>query len=219
MSATSDEAFLKPDVKIELLVGRWFAWPHLISPVQHAMNIAFRHLPLMQSFVANPQVHVAAAGDPNMLGGPFLDLPESAVPEIKTLIQETTTQFQKLIAFARDFKAFDQILQDGADGFCLSGFYDRMPPSLAGATEISYDLNNNPALRVIEEIIYKYHLNNLTAREICLSQAKDSNRNFFITTPRVSAPGTLFRTVDFSSPHLDLLSSMRTHANSLDEIS
>ena len=55
------QAFLKPDVKIELLVGRWFAWPHLISPVQHAMNIAFRHLPLMQSFVANPQVHVAAA--------------------------------------------------------------------------------------------------------------------------------------------------------------
>ena len=57
--------------------------------------------------------------DPNMLGGPFLDLPESAVPEIKTLIQETTTQFQKLIAFARDFKAFDQILQDGADGFAF----------------------------------------------------------------------------------------------------
>ena len=85
MPGTSDQAFLKPDVKIELLVGRWFAWPHLISPVQHAMNIAFRHLPLMQSFVANPQVHIAAANDPDMLGGPFLDLPETAVPEIKEL--------------------------------------------------------------------------------------------------------------------------------------
>jgi L-ascorbate metabolism protein UlaG (beta-lactamase superfamily) len=219
MPATNDEAFLKPDVKIELLVGRWFAWPHLISPVQHAMNIAFRHLPLMQSFVANPQVHVAAASDPNMLGGPFLDLPESAVPEIKTLIQETTTQFQKLIAFARDFKAFDQILQDGADGFCLSGFYDRMPPSLAGATEISYDLNNSPALRVIEEIIYKYHLNDRPAQEICISQSKDSDRKFFMTTPRISAPGAYFAKTDFSTPNLDVISSMRTHAGSLQEVS
>src|SRR5580692_5165170 len=110
MPRTSDEAFLKPDVKIELLVGRWFAWPHLIAPVPHAMNIAFRHLPLMQSFVANPQVHIAAASDPNMLGGPFLDLPASAVPEVRALIQQTTGQFPQLIAFARDFKAFDQNL-------------------------------------------------------------------------------------------------------------
>jgi L-ascorbate metabolism protein UlaG (beta-lactamase superfamily) len=219
MPGTSDQAFLKPDVKIELLVGRWFAWPHLISPVQHAMNIAFRHLPLMQSFVANPQVHVAAANDPNMLGGPFLDLPETAVPEIKNLIQETTTQFSELIAFARDFKAFDQTLQECADGFCLAEFYDRMPASLAGATEISYDLNNNPAVRVIEEIIYKYHLNNRPAQEICLSQTKDSDRKFFMTTPRMPAPGVFFANADFSAPHLDVISSMRTHAGSLHEIS
>jgi L-ascorbate metabolism protein UlaG (beta-lactamase superfamily) len=215
----SDQAFLKPDVKIELLAGRWFAWAHLIAPVQHAMNIAFRHLPLMQSFVATPQVHIAAAKDPNMLGGPFLDLPESAVPEIKTLIQRTTTEFSELIAFARDFKTFDQALQDGANGFCLSEFYDRMPASLAGATEICYDLNNNPALRVIEEIIYKYHFDGRPAQEICLSQTKDSDRKFFMTTPRVSAPGTHFASADFSAPQLDIISSMRTRAGSLREVS
>ena len=68
MPGISDQAFLKPDVKIELLACRWFAWPHLIAPVPHALNIAFRHLPLMQSFVANPQVHVAAASDPKAFG-------------------------------------------------------------------------------------------------------------------------------------------------------
>lgn len=219
MPGTNDQAFLKPDVKIELLVGRWFAWAHLIAPVQHAMNIAFRHLPSMQSFVATPQVHIAAAKDPNMLGGPFLDLPESAVPEIKALIRQTTTQFAELIAFAEEIKAFDQALQDGANGFCLYEFYDRMPASLAGATEISYDLNNHPALRVIEEIIYKYRLDNRSAQEIFLSQTKDSDRKFFLTTPRVSAPGTFFATVDFSTAPLDIISSMRTHAGSLDEVS
>jgi L-ascorbate metabolism protein UlaG (beta-lactamase superfamily) len=218
VTAIADEVFLKPDVKIELLAGRWFAWPHLISPVQHAMNIAFRHLPIMQSFVANPQVHIAASKDPNMLGGPFLDLPETAVPEIKALIQQTTAQFAKLIGFARDYKTFDQALQAGATGFCLAEFYDRIPSSLTGATEITYDLNDKPALRVIEEIIYKYHLDNGAGQEICLSQIKDSDRKFFMTTPRVSAPGTFFANADFSAPQLDTIASMRTQAGSLGEV-
>lgn len=218
MLETSSEVFLKPDVKIELLVGRWFAWPHLIAPVQHAMNIAFRHLPLMQSFVTTPQVHIAASNDPNMLGGPFVDLPASAVPEIKTLIQQTTAQFAELISFARDLKAFDQALQEGAEGFCLAEFYNKMPGSLAGASEISYDLNNNPSLRMIEEIIYKYHLDNRPAQEICLSLTKDSDRKFFMTTPRVSAPGSFFAAADFSAEPMDAISSMRTRPRSIDEI-
>jgi L-ascorbate metabolism protein UlaG (beta-lactamase superfamily) len=219
VSGMSDEAYLKSDVKMELLASRWFAWPHLIAPVQHAMNITYRHLPLMQSFVANPQVHVAASNDASMLGGPFLDLPANAVPEIKALIQHTTTQFPELISFARDFKTFDQSLQDRADGFCLLEFYDRMPTSLAGATQISYDLNNNPALTVIEEIVYKHHLDNRASQEICLTQTSDSERKFFMNTPRLSAPGSFFANVDFSSRSLDVISSMRTQAGSLNEIS
>jgi L-ascorbate metabolism protein UlaG (beta-lactamase superfamily) len=219
VSDTSSEAFLRPDVKIELLAGRWFAWPHLVSPAQHAMNIAFRHLPMMQSFVASPQVHVAASKDPSMLGGPFLDLPASAVPEIKELIQRTTTKFADLIGFARDLKAFDKILQEGASGFCLSEFYDRMPPSLSGAAEIYYDLNNHPCLRLIEEIIYKYHLDNRSTQEICLSRMKDTDRKFFMTTPRVSGLGIFFAAVEFTDPRLDILSSMRTQAGSLEDVS
>lgn len=218
MPQTSDEAYLKPDVKMELLVAKWFAWPHLVAPVQHAMNIAFRHLPLMQSFVANPQVHIAASKDPNMLGGPFLDLPESAVPEINALIQKTTTQFATFIAFAKDLKTFDQALQSGANGFCLSEFYDRMPPSLAGATEISYDLNNHPTLRPIEEILYKYHLDDRPAQEVCLTQTKDSDRKFFMSTPRVAMPDAFFSKASFSDPKLDRISAMRTKSGSLAEI-
>lgn len=218
MSEVDGQAFLKPDVKIELLAGRWFAWPHLIAPVPHAMNIAFRHLPLMQSFVANPQVHVAAASDPNMLGGPFIDLPAAAVPEVRALIQRTTSQFPQLIAFAKDFKAFDQSLQNGANGFCLSDFYNGMPSALAGATEIAYDLNNHPGLRVIEEIVYKYHLDNRPGQEICLSRTRDADRKFFMTTPRLSALGNFFAKMDFASPQLDALSAMRVKPGSLQEM-
>ena len=217
--AEIDHVYLRPDVKMEFLACRWLAWGHLIAPVQHAMNIAFRHLPLMQSFIANPRTHIAAASDPKLYGGPFLDLPESAVPEVAKLASDTKDRCAELIRFAHDLKDFDQILQDGAKGFCLANFYERVPSTLAGAIEIAYDLNNHPTIRMIEEITYKYRLNNKDTQEICLFHQKDSERKFFMSTPRVAIPKSYFKKIDFSDPRLDLLSSMRTHSASLKELS
>jgi L-ascorbate metabolism protein UlaG (beta-lactamase superfamily) len=215
---SQNDLYLKPSVKLELLASRWYAWAHLIAPVQHAMNIAFRHLPMMQSFVNNPQIHIAATKDPALIGGPFLNLPVTAVPAVKTLIQETTAQCAQLLAFARDFKKFDQSLQEGANGFCLSDFYERVPASLAGSIEISYDLNNHPLLRVIEEIIYKYHLDNRHTQELHICHTRDSERNFFMSTPRLASGGAYTTKLPFNSPKLDWISSMRTKARPFDEI-
>ena len=194
--------YLKPNVKLELLVSRWYAWAHLVAPVQHAMNIAFRHLPMLQSFVNNPQLHVAATSDPALIGGPFVNLPVTAVPAVTHLIQETTTQCAQLLTFARDLKKFDQSLQEGANGFCLSDFYGRIPTSLAGATEIAYDLNNHPVLRVIEEIIYKYHLDNRHTQELHISHIKDSDRSFFMSTPRLPTSDTFTAKLQIGRAHV-----------------
>src|SRR5689334_25415176 len=102
--APDDPVYLSPDVKIEPLIMRWYAWPHLMAPVQHSLNIAFRHLPVMQSFVQNPRVHIAATRDPKMFGGPFLSAAEEDVSRIKALLEETKTQCADLIKFGRDFR-------------------------------------------------------------------------------------------------------------------
>ena len=213
-NSASDQVFLRSNVKMELLVCRWFAWAHLISPVQHAMNIAFGHLPIMKSFVSAPQVHLAAAKDPKLIGAPFVHLPASAVPMVRELIDQTMTACQDLIAFARSLRAFDQTLRDGAKGYCLSDFYSRVPTPLSGAVEIAYDLNNNPTLRVIEEIIYKYHLDNTHTQEIYLSHVKDADRQFFMSTPRLADADTISLKVPFSDPRLDSLASMRIRGGS-----
>ena len=62
--------FLKPNIVIEPLFMRWYAWSHLISPATAAMNIVKRHIEIMNSYVDSPQQHIDAVQDPKMLGGP-----------------------------------------------------------------------------------------------------------------------------------------------------
>ena len=75
--AEADQVFLRPEVKMEPLVCGWYAWIHLVSPAQHALNVLNRHIPLLQSFIKNPAVHVTAAADPALFGGPFMDWPRT----------------------------------------------------------------------------------------------------------------------------------------------
>jgi hypothetical protein len=70
----AETCFLRSDTKLELLAFRWYAWPHLVAPLQHAMNMAFRHVPLLESYLANPDTHAAAVKDPRMLGAPVVDI-------------------------------------------------------------------------------------------------------------------------------------------------
>src|SRR4051794_36704074 len=98
-SSAQAVGFLRADTKLEPLAFGWYAWPHLIAPAQHAMNIVHRHLPLIQSFVTNPAVHLAAARDPKMLGGPFVMLPADRAPALRELAQRTRALASDLIAF------------------------------------------------------------------------------------------------------------------------
>jgi len=71
MSAVN--VYLKPNVLVEPLFNRWYAWTYLIAPATAAMFTANSHLKIMQSFIQAPQIHVAALKNPAMRGGPFID--------------------------------------------------------------------------------------------------------------------------------------------------
>ncbi|WP_333982656.1 MBL fold metallo-hydrolase [Burkholderia gladioli] len=210
--------YLKPSVKMELLLDRWLAWPHLVPPVQYAMNLAFRYLPALQSFVANPKIHVAASNDPALYGGPFMDLPEAAAGEIAALLDETRQRSAALLRFAADFKAFDRMLQEAGTGHSLDALYEKLPATLAGLTELVYDHNNQPVIRIIEELAERTGLSNRASQELLLSTVADADRKFFMNTPRVSGPGNAFARVPFASPLLDKLAAMRTRAAPFGEL-
>src|SRR5882724_1676789 len=89
--------FLRSDTKIEPLSCGWYTWGHLLPPIQHALNIAFRQLPLLRSFVANPSIHAAATMDPTLLGAPFIQLQKEDVPRISALAADTAGRCGDLI--------------------------------------------------------------------------------------------------------------------------
>lgn len=65
------EVFLKPNVVMEPLIDRWYAWSHLISPATAAMNIAGRHLTIMESYLMAPELHAEAVLNPKLRGAPL----------------------------------------------------------------------------------------------------------------------------------------------------
>lgn len=214
-----DECFLRSDVRIEPLLMGWYAWPHLVAPAQHAMNIAFRHLPIMQSFVRNPAVHEAAARDPKLLGGPFITLPASDAGKVAELIKETERRSAPLIEFAREFKKFDQQVQTGAKGFCLDDLYQKAPSVLKGLLDLSYDLNNHVTVRILEELLQGDALDNEALQEIFLWKVADSDRPFFMSTPRIKSADTISLDIRFRDEKIDLLSAMKLRGTSVPDAS
>ena len=216
--ADTDNVYLSSRSKVELLACRWYAWPHLVSPVQQGINIAFRQLPLLRSFLANPSVHDAAARDPEMLGGPFVRLHKSECGAVESLVRDTLAKSSELIKFAEDLKALDKQLQDTAKGFSLENFYRDLPESLRGVVELVYDINNHPRIRLVEGLLAGGALDNSKTQEICLHEEADNQRDFFLNTPRMDGPGRIFLKVPFLDPRLDRLAAMRLEPAPIGEI-
>lgn len=59
---------------VEPLADRFYAWLHTVVPVQGAMNLAFVQMPLLESYLASPQVHISASGNPALRGGLFVNV-------------------------------------------------------------------------------------------------------------------------------------------------
>jgi L-ascorbate metabolism protein UlaG (beta-lactamase superfamily) len=213
-SVSSDgPCFLRSDTKLELLAFRWYAWPHLVAPLQHAMNMAFRHLPLLESYLANPDVHAASVQDPRMLGAPFIDVPPPQSSQARALLQDTVGRGARLIALAQAYKELNRRIQAVATGYSLDGEYERLPAALRGVVELVYDTNSQPRIRLFEELAYlQEELDDRQGQEVCLSSVRDVDRKFFLTTPRLKRPDALDLQMSFDDPRIDVLAGLRTHA-------
>lgn len=213
-----DPVYLASDTKLEPLVFRWYAWGHLVSPVQLALSLAFRYLPMLKSFIANPAVHEAAAKNPKMLGGAFVELKLRDVAAMRVLQQDILQRGAGLLGFAEDLIKLDRQLHTSETGFSLDHLYSALPASLAGLVEANYDLNHRPSLRVLEELLYQDELVRAPPQEIAFSRVRDDARNFFINTPRLDDEERLVVPLPFDSAHYDLLAASRTMPVSFDAV-
>lgn len=210
--------YLKPNVVIEPLFDRWYAWAHLLSPATAAMNITGRHLKIMNSYIMAPQIHAEAVKNPKMLGGPFIDYATNRTEEIKALRSRTLQQQAHMIEFSDAVKELDTMLKNHAKGYSLEPLYDKVPDLLKGYVELIYDLNNNPSFRFFEPLLYKSKYYNTESQSIALWITNNDERPFCLSTPRLDEEHVLHLDIPFYSNVIDELSRMKRSPKTLSTI-
>ena len=214
----SDQLFLKPNVVIEPLIDRWYAWAHLVSPATAAMNIQGRHLKIINSYLQAPQIHAAAVKNPKMKGGPFMDLQGGKVEEVKNLRESTMESQKDMLELAKAIKELDKMLKTHAQGYSLDPLYELVPEALQGYVELTYDLNNVPSFRFFESLLYKSKYYKTSSQSIALWVTDNDERPFCLSTPRVDDEDILNIQVPFKDEAIDYLSRMKRTAASYEHI-
>jgi L-ascorbate metabolism protein UlaG (beta-lactamase superfamily) len=210
--------YLKPNVVIEPLFGRWYAWPHLVSPATAAMNVVGRHLKIMNSYIQAPHVHAAAVKNPKLLGGPFMDLGGNQSEAIKALRDETMERQRDMVDFCAAVTALDTMLKSQAKGFSLEPLYQKVPEILKGYVELVYDLNSNPTFRFFEHLLYKSKYYLPSEQSISLWVTNNDERPFVLSTPRLNSEHVLHLDIPFKDVFIDELSKMRRCPRSMEYI-
>lgn len=207
---TNHNLYLRQNILVEPLFNRWYAWSYLIAPATAAMYLENWYLKILRTFIATPQIHIAAQRNSAMKGGPFIDYPVERVADIKNLLEKTLQDNEPLLQLASAFKSFDEKLQTEAKGYSLETLYTEIPEPLQGYVELVYDLNNHPSIRLIEGLLYNSQYYRPSAQSITLSLIYQDNRPFVLTTPRFDAPQHLNLQIPFAHKSLDELFSMKT---------
>ncbi|MCU1323506.1 MAG: metal-dependent hydrolase [Acidobacteriaceae bacterium] len=210
--------YLSANVQVEPLCDQWYAWPHLIPPATAARNLTERHLRLMDSYISAPAVHANAVKNPKMLGGPFIDYDGKRVDEVKELHDKTKRRRADLIVLSGALNELNALLMSKATGFSLQSLYCEIPACLRGYVELSYDLNSQPAYRLIEPLLYRSPYYDRHGQSIMLRTITQDDRPFVLSTPRLGDDNSLELSIPFSDDRLDWLFALKRKPAALSEI-
>lgn len=209
MRRLTDRVYLRQNAVAEPLYNQWYAWPYLVSPMTAPMYVQNLHLRLMESFVSNPQLHVAALKNPEMAGGPFLALDEGQVPTVARLLEKTRRQSAPLLDFAEAVRDLNETLTSRADGASLQPLYAVVPAPLKGFVELVYDVNNQPSIRFLESLLYRSPYYDEGAQSLHLSLVERDDRPFVFSTPRLEDADRLGLSMPYCAEGLDRVFRMR----------
>jgi L-ascorbate metabolism protein UlaG (beta-lactamase superfamily) len=204
--------FLRPDVIIEPLADGFYAWLHTLAPVQAAMNLAYLQVPLLESYLQSPKVHINASNNPELRGGFFVNIEQSRSGEVADLLQSIKQNRADVLRFAAAITEAEEIIQQSATGFDLTPLYPKLPAELSGLIELAYDTSNQPTMRFIEPLVYESPVYAEGRQSVQLSLDPRTERPFILSTPRLSSSRVLDLPIPFRHPGLEELFRARVHA-------
>jgi len=209
--------FLKENVAIEPLINGWFAFPYLISPATSAMFLKYKMMDMVDSFIKQPKLHEMALKNPDMMGGPFIDYPASEKYVLEAYRDKINTEETSTLLFAEAIKSLNKMLIKTAKGYSLESLYKDIPEILQGVVELYYDVNNQPAFRFVEPLLYDEPYHSKKTQSVRIFEVS-SKRACDYNTPRLSTNNGVILDVAFDSPLIDQLFKMKYTSQSLDHI-
>ena len=212
---SNETQFLRPDVIIEPLTDRFYAWLHTVAPVQAAMNLATVQVPLLESYLQSPQVHINASRNPQLRGGFFVNVEESRAGDVGALLESIRRDRRDMLRFAAAVTEAADLVREGAAGFDLTPLYPKLPAELSGLVEVGYDTANHAAPRFLEPLVYESPVYTEDRQSVQLSLETGAERPFILSTPRLPAPGLLDIKIPFRHPGLEELFTARIGGSTL----
>lgn len=210
--------YLKQNLAIEPLYNQWYAWWYLVAPATAPLYVANHHVKLMESFVANPAIHVAALKNPALAGGPYLNYGVERAGEVKELLERTRKEQAASLQFAQAVSELDKLLAT-ANGSSLEELYKKVPDILQGYVELTYDLNNRASPRFFESLLYRSPHYREASQSLSFRLLKGDARPYVFSTPRLdSDKDTLHVHLPFRHEAIDRLYAMRRTPGSVEAI-
>ena len=210
--------YLGQDVRVEPLINSWYAWPLLIPPATASMHLANAQVPIMESYVAEPEKHLNAAKTGTALGAPVMTYDRIRADEVAELLHRTVEQRAHLIDLACAVRTLDRRLQSEGDGRALEPLYPEVPDCLRGYVELGYDLNNQASVRFLEALLYRSRFYCPDAQSFALDVVVSHSRPAALNTPRLEADAKLTLTMPFRDASVDFLYSLKRHPSPFGEI-
>ncbi|WP_369392838.1 MBL fold metallo-hydrolase [Streptomyces sp. CG1] len=209
MADNTETRYLRSNVIVEPLVDRFYAWLHTVAPVQASMNLANVQLPMLESYLQSPQVHVSASTNPKFRGGYYVGVPQSRAAEIAALVASIQRDRAPMLEFAAAVAEAENLIRQNATGSDLSPLYPRLPSAIRGLVEICYDTSNQPSLHFLEPLVYQSAAYIEQRQSVQLSLDEGEERPFILSTPRLPSATTLDLALPFRHPALTELVGAR----------
>jgi L-ascorbate metabolism protein UlaG (beta-lactamase superfamily) len=194
---------LADSTTVEPLINNWAVWSDVISPAPYSMHLQHYQIKTLSSYLSNPEIHLKACRNPKLAGGPFVDIPAARAGEVQQLLDSMKSQIANLELARAITEVYDQLSRE-AKGQSLEPFYEKLPESLRGYTELLYDYYNHPILRLMEGLLYESPYYNRHLQSLRIFQtARDDSRRFFVSTPHLFNEGEIDWRVPFESAVID----------------
>ncbi|MEY9894318.1 L-ascorbate metabolism protein UlaG (beta-lactamase superfamily) [Catenulispora sp. MAP12-49] len=207
--------FLRPNTIIEPLVDGFYAWLHTLTPVPAALNLATLQVPLLESYLQTPQVHINACNNPALRGGFFVNIGEERIEEVRDLLAAIKRDRADMLRFAAAVAEGEEIVRQTATGFDLTPIYPKLPAELSGLVELAYDTNNQASMRFLEPLLYESSAFTEDRQSVQLSLETGVERPFILSTPRLPSADVLDLKIPFRHPGLTELFRARVHGTTL----